>query len=90
LDKLFKIFGIVIPVITIIVGYLLVTSFDLRSVTTENDFITAILHSDSVYELSNKAKTILAVAISALGFCFGWLSFGIGLVLSRLRRLNRP
>ncbi len=88
MDKLFKISGITIPLVTIIVAYFLVTSFDLRSVTTENDFITAMLHSDSVYELSNKAKTLVAAAISALGLCFGWISFGIGVVLSRLRKMG--
>ncbi|MGB5106099.1 MAG: hypothetical protein WBP29_01460 [Candidatus Zixiibacteriota bacterium] len=89
MDKVFKIFGFVIPIATIIIAYFLVTKFDLRSVTTENDFITAILHSDSVYQLSNQAKTLIGVALSALGFCFGLLSFGIGIVLTRLDRLNR-
>ena len=87
--KLFKIFGFVIPLVTVVIAYFLVTKFDLRSVTTENDFITAILHSDSVYQLSNQAKTLIGVAMSALGFCFGLLSFGIGLVLARLDKLSR-
>lgn len=89
MDKVFKIFGFVIPIAAIIVAYLLVTKFDLRSVTTENDFITAILHSDSVYQLSNQAKMLIGIALSTLGFCFGLLSFGIGLVLTRLDRLSR-
>ena len=87
--KLFKIFGFVIPLVTVVIAYFLVTKFDLRSVTTENDFITAILHSDSVYQLSNQAKMLIGVAMSALGFCFGLLSFGIGLVLARLDKLGR-
>lgn len=86
MDKIYKICGFAIPLLGIVIAYLLVTSFDIRSITTENDFITAMLHSDAVYELTNKAKTIIGVAIASVAFCFGLLSFGVGLILSRLKK----
>lgn len=88
MDKFYKVMGIVIPIVAIGVAYLLVANFDLRSVTTENDFITAMLHSESVYQISEKGKFVLGTAISALGFCFGLLSYGIGTVLTRLKKLS--
>lgn len=88
MERFFKIMGFIIPLTAIGIAYLLATSFDLRKVSTENDFITAILHSESVYQLSEKGKLILGVAISALGFCFGLLSFGIGTILTRLKKLS--
>jgi hypothetical protein len=88
MDKVYKICGIIIPLLGIIIAYMLVNSFDIRSITTENDFITAMLHSDAVYELTNKAKMILGIAITCVALCFGLLSFGIGLILKRLRKLS--
>lgn len=88
MDRFYKVMGFVIPLAAIGIAYLLITSFDLRSVSTENDFITAMLHSESVYQLSEKGKFVIGVAISVLGFCFGLLSFGIGVILSRLKRVS--
>lgn len=88
MDKIYKLFGIVIPLASIAVAYLLVTNFDLRSITTENDFVTAILHSDSLYQLSERGKIMLGTAISVLGFCFGLISFGIGLTLTKLKEMS--
>ena len=88
MDKFYKIMGFVIPIVAIGIAYMIVANFDLRSVTTENDFITAMLHSESVYQISEKGKIVLGTAISALGFCFGILSFGIGTVLSRLKKMG--
>ncbi len=47
-----------------------------------------MLHSESVYQLSEKGKIVIGVAISVLGFCFGLLSFGVGLILSRLKKME--
>lgn len=88
MEKIYKVFGIVLPLTGIVIAYVLVNSFDIRSVTTENDFITAMLHSEAVFELTNKAKLILGIAIGVVGFCFGLLSFGIGLILARLRKIG--
>ncbi len=88
MDRFYKVMGFVIPVGAIGIAYLLITSFDLRSVTTENDFITAMLHSESVYQLSEKGKLVIGTAISVLGFCFGLLSYGIGAILARLKNMG--
>ncbi len=88
MDRFYKVMGFVIPLAATGIAYLLITSFDLRSVSTENDFITAMLHSESVYQLSEKGKFVIGVAISLLGFCFGLLSYGIGVILSRLKRMS--
>lgn len=87
MDRIYKILGFVIPITTAVVAYMLVNKFDLRQVQTENDFITAILHSESVYMLSNQAKTMLAIGIIAIGACFGIITYGIGVVLTRLKNL---
>ena len=39
--------------------------------------------------LVEQAKQYAALGIMALGFCFGLLSFGIGMILGRLRKLAR-
>lgn len=36
-----------------------------------------------------QAKQYVALGIMALGFCFGLLSFGIGMILGRLRKLAK-
>lgn len=88
MDKFYKLMGFVIPIAAIGVAYVIVSNFDLRSVTTENDFITAMLHSEAVYQLSEKGKFVVGSAISVIGICFGLLSFGIGVILSRLKKLS--
>lgn len=88
IDKLYKFLGILIPVAAAGIGYLVLTMINIREVTTENDFITAMLHSDGVYNAVEKLKTIAALAIFALGICFGIVTFGLGVVLARLRKLG--
>ena len=46
MDKFYKIMGFVIPIVAIGIAYMIVANFDLRSVTTENDFMTAMLRSE--------------------------------------------
>jgi len=42
-----------------------------------------------VAALVEQAKQYVALGIIALGFCFGLLSFGIGMILGRLRKLAK-
>jgi hypothetical protein len=42
-----------------------------------------------VYAIAEQFKQLAAWGIIALGFCFGLLSFGIGVILGRLRKLAR-
>ncbi len=65
------------------------SAFDIRQITTSNDFITAILHQDAVVTLVEQAKQYVALGIMALCFCFGLLSFGVGMILGRLRKLAK-
>ncbi len=88
IDKLYKFLGILMPIAAAVVGYLVLTMLNIREVSTENDFITAMLHSDGVYNAVEKMKSVAAVAIFALGVCFGIVTFGIGIVLARLKRLG--
>lgn len=76
------------PIIAGIVGYLILTMLNVREVTTENDFITAMLHSDGVYVAVEKVKTAIAISVFALGFCLGVITFGIGILLGRLKRMG--
>ena len=73
----------------IVVANIFKSSFDIRTITTSNDFITSMLHSDAVVGLTDQAKTYVAYLIAAIGCCFGILAFGIGMVLSRLRVLAK-
>jgi hypothetical protein len=70
-------------------GQTLQSAFDIRQITTSNDFITSVLHQDAVVTLVEQAKQYVALGIMALSFCFGLLSFGIGMILGRLRKLAR-
>jgi hypothetical protein len=63
--------------------------FDVRQIATSNDFINAILHQDAVVALVEQTKQYAALGIIALGFCSGLLSFGIGVILGRLRKLAK-
>ncbi|GEM_PF-3116909 len=72
-----------------VIGWILQSAFDVRQITTSNDFITAMLHQDAVVAIVDQAKQYIALGIAALGFCLGVLSFGIGIILGRLRRLAR-
>ncbi len=88
IDKLYKFLGILIPIAAAVAGYFVLTLINIREVTTENDFITAMLHSDGVYNAVEKLKSAAAIAIFTLGVCFGVITFGIGIVLARLRKLG--
>ena len=85
----FKIVGAAIVIVGCVVGQLLQSAFDIRQITTSNDFITAILHQDAMVAIVEQAKLYVALGIMALSFCFGLLSFGIGMVLGRLRKLAK-
>jgi hypothetical protein len=63
--------------------------FDVRTITTSNDFITAIIQSPSVVTILEQVKYYVALMIGAVGCGFGLLAFGIGMILSRLRKMNR-
>lgn len=73
--------------VAIIIGVVLQTAFDVRQITTSNEFINSFLHSEAVAPLVDQAKGYLAMGIIGLGFCLGLITFGIGVVLSRLRKL---
>jgi Flp pilus assembly protein protease CpaA len=85
----FKIVGVVIVIAGYVIGQTLQSAFDIRQITTSNDFITAILHQDAVVALVEQAKQYVALGIIALSFGFGLLSFGIGMILGRLRKLAK-
>jgi hypothetical protein len=72
-----------------VIGQILQSAFDVRQITTSNDFITSILHQDAVVALVEQTKQYAALGIMALGFGFGLLSFGIGMILGRLRKLAK-
>ncbi|TFH65455.1 MAG: hypothetical protein E4G91_02415 [Candidatus Zixiibacteriota bacterium] len=72
-----------------VIGQTLQSAFDIRQITTSNDFINAVLHQEAVVTLVEQAKQYVALGIIALGFCFGLLSFGIGMILGRLRKLAK-
>ena len=85
----FKIVGAAIVIAGFVMGQTLQSAFDIRQITTSNDFITSILHQDAVVTLVEQAKQYVALGIMALSFCFGLLSFGIGMILGRLRKLAK-
>jgi hypothetical protein len=85
IDKLYKIVGILIFVVATVVAFCLQQQLNIREVQTENDFMTAMLHSDGVYAMVEKIKLAAAVGISGLGFCLGFISYGIGVILGRQR-----
>lgn len=78
----------VIATAAVVLANVLLSAFDVKSISTPNEFITAMIHSDSVVVIVEKLKFILALFIGGLGCCFGLLSFGIGMILSRLRKLS--
>jgi hypothetical protein len=86
---LFKIVGAAIVIAGFILSQILQSVFDVRQITTSNDFINAILHQEAVYAIAEQFKQLAAWGIIALGLCFGLLSFGIGVILGRLRKLAR-
>ena len=85
----FKIIGVLIVLAGYFVGEILISSFDIRQVATSNDFINAMLHQDAVVTMLEQMKQYASWGSIAISFCFGLLSFGIGVVLGRLRKLSR-
>jgi hypothetical protein len=85
----FKIVGIAIVIAGYVIGQILQSAIDVRQISTSNDFINAILHQDAVVALVEQTKQYAALGIMALGFGFGLLSFGIGMILGRLRKIAK-
>jgi len=85
IDRLYKLMGILMPLVALGIAYAVLTMINVREVTTENDFITALLHSDGVYQAVEKLKKVAAVSIVALGLCFGIITYGLGIVLARIK-----
>jgi hypothetical protein len=63
----FKIVGVVIVIAGYVIGQTLQSAFDIRQITTSNDFITAILHQDAVVALVEQTKQYVALGIIASG-----------------------
>lgn len=72
-------------VVAVAIAFWMKSQINLREVQTENDFITAILHSDGVYNMAEKLKLAAAIGVSGVGFCFGFIAYGIGIILGRQR-----
>lgn len=85
----FQIIGVVIAIAAIAGGFVLQSAFDVRNIVTPNEFLNSFLHSEAVVPLVEQAKYYIALGITALGFCSGLICFGIGLILSRLRKLSQ-
>ncbi|MCK4857816.1 MAG: hypothetical protein KAT58_07615 [candidate division Zixibacteria bacterium] len=88
LIRYYKILGVTLFAGCLAVAVIVQTSLDLKSVTTSNDFITAILHSDGVVGLFDRFMLYLALFIAIAGFGIGSFCFGIGEILAKLDREN--
>ena len=62
---------------------------DLSTLSSENQFIDSLIHNSTLNLMVNTAKFYLGLAIAALGACVGLITFGIGIIMSKITQLNR-
>ena len=84
---IYKVAGVFIAIAAIIVAVLLLSVFDIRQINTANEFINSMLHQESMVTITEQMKTYFSWGIGALGICLGLITFGIGVILSRMKRL---
>lgn len=82
----YKVLGAAIFIVCVIVAIVFFSQFDLRTISTENDFINAMLHSTSMVAMADRIKLCVTIFMIAAGLGIGSFCFGIGEVLKRVQQ----
>lgn len=81
----YKSLGIVILIACVVLAFVLYSKADIRSVQAENDFVNAMLHSQSMHAYADSGRLLISIFIAVAGFGIGSFCFGIGAILRRLQ-----
>lgn len=84
----YRILGVLILLVCVVLAIVVYTQIDLQSVTTSNDFINAVLHSPGVVSIADRAKLCAAVFLVFAGLGIGSFCYGIGELMERLEHLR--
>jgi hypothetical protein len=82
----YKALGILIVIACIVLAFVFYSKADIRSVQAENDFVNAMLHSESMHAYADQGRLLISLFIAVAGFGIGSFCFGIGAILGRLER----
>ena len=81
----YRVLGVLLLIICVVLAIIFYTMVDLRSVTAANPFAANMLESPGVLRFIDSIRTLGALFMIVAGIGIGSFCFGIGQILSKLK-----